>query len=98
MAITLDLQGRRALITGAGQGVGRGIARTFAAAGADVIVNDLVDDRADGVVNEISEAGGRASAAVFDVTDWDAVRESVDRVGPIDILVNNAGNAGKAGS
>lgn len=96
MAITIDLRGRRALITGAGQGVGRGIARTFAAAGADVIVNDLVSERAQKVVAEIAEAGGTSSAEIFDVTDWDAVRESVDRVGPIDVLVNNAGNAGKA--
>ena len=96
MTITIDLSGRRALVTGAGQGVGRGIARTFAAAGAEVIVNDLVTERAESVVSEITEAGGASAAAVFDVTDWDAVRESVDRVGPIDVLVNNAGNAGKA--
>ena len=98
MAITIDLSDRRALVTGAGQGVGRGIALTFAAAGADVIVNDLVADRAQSVVDEITAAGGTSSTAVFDVTDWDAVRESIDRVGPIDVLVNNAGNAGKADS
>jgi 3-oxoacyl-[acyl-carrier protein] reductase len=96
MTITIDLAGRRALVTGAGQGVGRGIARTLGAAGAEVLVNDLVEDRAASVVAEIEADGGRGGTAVFDVTDWDAVREAVDRLGPFDILVNNAGNAGKA--
>ena len=98
MAITIDLRDRRALVTGAGQGVGRGIARTLAEAGADVVVNDLVLERAESVASEIRTAGGSASAAAFDVTDWAAVRESVERVGALDIVVNNAGNAGKADS
>ncbi len=98
MGVVIDLSGRRALVTGAGQGVGRGIARTLAAAGADVVVNDLVGDRAGGVVKEIAADGGSAGPAVFDVTDWDAVRAAVDEIGPLDILVNNAGNAGKADS
>src|SRR3954464_10550075 len=93
MTISIDLSGRRSLVTGAGQGVGRGIARTLGAAGAEVFVNDLVEDRAAAVVAELSADGGRGGTAVFDVTDWDAVREAVDRLGPFDILVNNAGNA-----
>ncbi len=96
MTITIDLAGRRALVTGAGQGVGRGIALTLGTAGAEVLVNDLVEDRAASVVAEIEAAGGRARTAVFDVTEWDAVYASVDALGPVDILVNNAGNAGKA--
>jgi NAD(P)-dependent dehydrogenase (short-subunit alcohol dehydrogenase family) len=99
MSVTIDLSGRRALVTGAGQGVGRGIARTLAAAGAEVVVNDLVEERARGVVAEIEADGGdrgRASAAAFDVTDWDAVRAAVEGSGGVDILVNNAGNAGRA--
>lgn len=99
MSVTIDLSGRRALVTGAGQGVGRGIARTLAAAGAEVVVNDLVEERARGVVAEIEADGGdrgRASAAAFDVTDWDAVRTVVEGSGGVDILVNNAGNAGRA--
>jgi NAD(P)-dependent dehydrogenase (short-subunit alcohol dehydrogenase family) len=96
VTVTIDLSGRRALVTGAGQGVGRGIARTLAAAGADVIVNDLVEARAAAVVDEIHGEGGRGSAAAFDVTDWPTVEASIDRVGPLDIVVNNAGNAGKA--
>jgi 3-oxoacyl-[acyl-carrier protein] reductase len=91
------LTGRRALVTGAGQGVGRGISLGLAAAGAEVVVNDLAGDRAQAVVDEIADAGGSASAAPFDVTDFAAVVEAVDAVGPLDILVNNAGNAGAAG-
>jgi len=98
MTVSIDLDGRRALVTGAGQGVGRGIAHTLAAAGAEVVVNDLVEDRARAVVSEIEDEGGRGGVAAFDVTDWAMVEESVERTGPFDILVNNAGNAGKADS
>jgi 3-oxoacyl-[acyl-carrier protein] reductase len=76
--------------------VGRGIARTLAEAGAEVIVNDLVEERAAAVVAEIEADGGGASAAVFDVTDWAAVDGAVGRLGALDVVVNNAGNAGKA--
>jgi len=95
VTITIDLTGRRALVTGAGQGVGRGIAMTLAAAGAEVGVNDLVTDRAGAVAEEIAAAGGAAHEAVFDVTDWDAVQGAVTAHGPYDIVVNNAGNAGR---
>jgi 3-oxoacyl-[acyl-carrier protein] reductase len=98
VSIVIDLAGRRALVTGAGQGVGRGIARTFAAAGATVVVNDLVESRAVEVAAEIVADGGAASTSVFDVTDWAAVQAAIEQDAPIDILVNNAGNAGRADS
>lgn len=87
-----DLTGRRALVTGAGQNIGAGIARALASQGAHVVVNDLVAERAHTVAAEIgaSQAGG-ATAAAFDVTDLDAVRQGVEPHGPFDILVNNAG-------
>ncbi len=94
--LDIDLSGKRALVTGAGQGVGRAISRYLAAAGAEVLVNDIARDRADEVVAELT-ADGKARSAIFDVTDWDSVSRVVDEMGPIDILVNNAGNAGTAG-
>jgi NAD(P)-dependent dehydrogenase (short-subunit alcohol dehydrogenase family) len=89
-----DLTGRTALVTGAGQNVGAGIARALAAQGATVVVNDLRAERADATVAEITAAGGRASSAEFDVTDYEAVVAAVDAIGVLDILVNNAGNGG----
>ncbi len=91
----LNLQHRVAFITGAGQGVGRRISLDLAKEGVRVAVNDLFRDRAEAVVGEIVAQGGRAYAAVADITS----REQVDAViaktqevlGPIDILVNNAG-------
>ena len=88
-----DLNGKTALVTGAGQNVGAGVARTLASQGARVLVNDIVADRADEVAEAIAAAGHAAEALPFDVTDGDGVRSAIiDR--PIDILVNNAGNAG----
>lgn len=97
MVMELDLSGRRALVTGGGQGVGRGIALGLAAAGAEVVVNDISDERAGAVVEEMFAQGGRGIAAVFDVTDHAAVRAAVGEVGGVDVLVNNAGNAGVVG-
>ncbi len=82
-----DLTGRRALVTGAGQGVGTGIARALADNGATVVVNDLHPERASAVADAIPGA----VAVPFDVTDADAVAEGVAAAGTVDILVNNAG-------
>lgn len=97
MDLDHQLEGRRALVTGAGQGVGEGIARLLAAGGAEVVVNDFVAERAEALVQHIVADGGRAVAAPFDVTDRDAVAAAVDDAGPVGILVNNAGNAGTDG-
>ncbi len=96
MTVEVDLAGQRALVTGAGQGVGRGIALLLARAGAQVLVNDLVAERAQEVVDQVRADGGRAEVLAFDVTDWDAVRSAVEGAGRVDLLVNNAGNAGRA--
>lgn len=91
----LELEGKVAFITGAGQGVGRGIAQVLASEGVKVAVNDLFPERADAVVKEIKASGGEAMSAAADITDLGAVREVMAKVvaafGPVDILVNNAG-------
>ena len=89
-----DLSGRTALVTGAGRNIGAGIARGLAGQGARVVVNDYFAERADQTVAEITQAGGSASPAAFDVTDLEAVTEAVAGIGVVDILVNNAGLAG----
>ena len=90
-----DLDGKTALVTGAGQNVGAGIARCLAQRGAAVAVNDVLEDRAAAVVEGICCSGANAVTAVFDVTDRQAVTAGIGNaqasLGPIDILVNNAG-------
>jgi NAD(P)-dependent dehydrogenase (short-subunit alcohol dehydrogenase family) len=97
MTFSIDLEGKRALITGAGQGVGLATAHALAQAGAEILVNDIRPEQAEAAVAELETAGGRAVALPFDVTSWEQVSESVGACGRIDILVNNAGNAGVEG-
>lgn len=86
-----DLTGRRALVTGASQGIGLALAQGLAEAGAQVVINGRDRARAEAAAAGIPGA----EVLVFDVTDHDAVRAAVDGFEaegkPIDILVNNAG-------
>ena len=94
----MDLSGRVALVTGAGQGVGAETCRYLAAHGAMVVVNDYVLERAESVAEEIRGDGGDAVGLQGDVTDPASVAALVTEgsaaLGAIDVLVNNAGNAG----
>ena len=91
--MAVSLQGRTALVTGAGGGLGRTHALLLARAGAQVIVNDIPQSlaNAEAVVEEIRSAGGQAEAAGASVTDEAAVAEMIGNAGAVDILVNNAG-------
>jgi NAD(P)-dependent dehydrogenase (short-subunit alcohol dehydrogenase family) len=91
----LGIEGRVALVTGAGRGIGHEICVTLAAEGVRVAVNDLFDDRAEESAETIRQAGGEAIGIAADVTDLRAMQAAVQRVtsefGAVDILVNNAG-------
>src|SRR5687767_12165733 len=99
-----QLNGRVAIITGAGRGIGREHALLFASEGAKVVVNDLGGNPdgtgadaspAQQVVDEIVAAGGEAIANYDDVSDFEGagrlVQQAVDTFGDLHVLVNNAG-------
>jgi NAD(P)-dependent dehydrogenase (short-subunit alcohol dehydrogenase family) len=98
------LDGKVAVITGAGRGIGRAEALLLASEGASVVVNDVgaatsgegSDQRpAQDVVDEITTAGGTATANYDDITSWkggeNLVNQAIETYGGLDILVNNAG-------
>jgi 3-oxoacyl-[acyl-carrier protein] reductase len=91
-----DLSGKVALVTGASRGIGSAIAQTLAARGAHVIAAAR-GDHANGTVDIIRQAGGKADAMTLDVTDPASVEATVssvlERHGRLDVLVNNAGIA-----
>jgi NAD(P)-dependent dehydrogenase (short-subunit alcohol dehydrogenase family) len=98
------LDGKVAIVTGAGRGIGRGHARLLAAEGAKVVVNDLGGavegvgsdpTPAQEVAREIADAGGEAVVNGDDVSTWDGaealVRQAIETFGDLHVLVNNAG-------
>ena len=90
-----ELKDKVAVVTGAGRNIGRMIALTLAVGGAAIVVNARSNRaEAESVVREIEKRGGRALAAIADVTDPGAVEAMIaaatERFGRIDILVNNA--------
>jgi 3-oxoacyl-[acyl-carrier protein] reductase len=86
-----ELEGRRALITGAGRGMGRAHALKMAQNGAEIVVQDIDRELAHQTVALVEKAGGTAQAIVGDVSDVADLKAQVAEAGAIDILVNNAG-------
>jgi NAD(P)-dependent dehydrogenase (short-subunit alcohol dehydrogenase family) len=91
----VSLDGRVAIVTGAGQGLGRAEALALGAAGASVVLNDLPGNALDSVAAEVTAGGARARIAAGDIGDWSTARSLLDTAlsefGRLDILVNNAG-------
>lgn len=90
-----DLSGKRALITGSAQGIGHLLAGGLAEYGAEIIINDRTQERADQAAQALVAQGFRAVGYAFDVTQAAQVEQTIARieeeVGAIDILINNAG-------
>lgn len=95
MSAPFDLEGRRAIVTGAGQGIGLATARLLADCGCAVVVNDRDEAAAEQAAAAVEAAGGRAVALAADVSSAEQVAHLVSRtvaeLGGVDLLVNNAG-------
>ena len=89
------LDGKVAVVTGASSGIGEATVRSLAAEGAAVVAGARRKERVDGIVEEVTQGGGKAIAVECDVTNedqaHDLVQKAVEEFGKIDILVNNAG-------
>lgn len=89
------LDGKTALVTGASYGIGMAMAKALASAGASIVFNDRDPERVENALREYHDSGIDARGYLFDVTDEEAVRSSIEKIssdaGVIDILVNNAG-------
>lgn len=95
----MNMQGKVALVTGAGAGIGRACAIALAAAGARVVVSDVTAEGGNETVDQIEHAGGEALFVEADVSSGAAVKALIDiavrRFGGLDCAVNNAGIEGR---
>ncbi len=93
--VRMRLEGKRAIVTGAGRGIGRAAALKLAEEGADVVVNDVTPDNVAQMVREIETLGRRAIGVIADVSDPEGVQKLIEAalngLGGLEILVNVAG-------
>ncbi|MDN7671702.1 SDR family NAD(P)-dependent oxidoreductase [Burkholderia oklahomensis] len=93
--MTTPLEGQVAVVTGGARGIGRGIALSLAAAGADILLADLLDDALEATARDVRALGRRAATLKVDVTQEAQVEamiaHTIDALGGLDILVNCAG-------
>ena len=85
------LDGKRALVTGAGRGIGRAVALALGAFGAELVLVSRTASELDEVAHQIASAGGSVSSLPLDITRSAAVRDAFAGLDRLDILVNNAG-------
>src|SRR4029077_11354976 len=88
---SLRLDGRRALVTGAGRGIGLACAAALAQAGAHVVLVARTTSEVEAVAQAIRRDGGTAEAITLDITDLGALNEVIAGREPFDVLVHNAG-------
>lgn len=95
MSKLFDLSNKTALITGSAQGIGNILANGLGQHGAQIIINDITQERAEAAADELQAKGIKAIPYAFDVTNSTAIAQAIEqieqRVGAIDILINNAG-------
>ena len=92
VASRFRLDGRTALVSGAGRGIGRACAIALAQAGAEVVLLSRTAKEIEAVASDITGAGGKATAIPCDVTDSQAVKKAFAGLSSLDVLVNNAGS------
>lgn len=94
----INLDGKTAVVLGAGRGIGEAIAHELASAGAKIYVTDVVEKNCCGVRDELRAAGHAAEACVVDVHDYNSVdsafTRTINETGRLDIVINNAGIVG----
>lgn len=90
-------EGKVAIVTGAGSGIGKGLAEELARRGAHVVISDIHAERIAKVADNIVKAKGKVTASTLDVSQYDAVKKTLDDTvathGKIDFIFNNAGTA-----
>lgn len=91
----MELKDKTVIVTGSGSGIGAATAKLFGEKGANVVVSDINEEKAQKIADEIAAAGGTVKTIIANVADYEAVeqlvQQTVDQFGRLDVIVNNAG-------